>query len=66
MSIIAILLALLWIIGIGFAIFWGVEVWRRHEFAWPTLLGAAVGFVTNFFDTLGIGSFAPTTSLFAG
>jgi len=24
----------------------------------------AVGFVTNFFDTLGIGSFAPTTSLF--
>ncbi len=24
----------------------------------------AVGFVTNFFDTLGIGSFAPTTSIF--
>lgn len=24
----------------------------------------AVGFVTNFFDTLGIGSFAPTTALF--
>ena len=24
----------------------------------------AVGFLTNFFDTLGIGSFAPTTSLF--
>ena len=24
----------------------------------------AIGFVTNFFDTLGIGSFAPTTSLF--
>lgn len=64
MSIIAILLALLWIIGIGFAIFWGIEVARRHEFAWPTFLSAAVGFVTNFFDTLGIGSFAPTTSLF--
>ena len=28
----------------------------------PALLG--IGFVTNFFDTLGIGSFAPTTSLF--
>ena len=28
----------------------------------PALLG--LGFVTNFFDTLGIGSFAPTTSLF--
>ncbi len=30
----------------------------------PTLFENAVGFVTNFFDTLGIGSFAPTTSLF--
>jgi uncharacterized membrane protein YfcA len=28
----------------------------------PAELG--IGFVTNFFDTLGIGSFAPTTSLF--
>ena len=64
MSIIAILLALLWIIGIGFAIFWGIEVARRREFTLPTLLGVVVGFVTNFFDTLGIGSFAPTTSLF--
>ncbi|WP_419164671.1 permease [Candidatus Palauibacter sp.] len=31
---------------------------------WPRLFELAVGFVTNFFDTLGIGSFAPTTSLF--
>ncbi len=30
--------------------------------AWPALLG--IGFVTNFFDTLGIGSFAPTTALY--
>src|SRR5438093_8046194 len=30
----------------------------------PTPLEMAVGFVTNFFDTLGIGSFAPTTSIF--
>lgn len=29
---------------------------------WPGLLG--VGFITNFFDTLGIGSFAPTTAMF--
>ena len=28
----------------------------------PSPLLATVGFVTNFFDTLGIGSFAPTTS----
>jgi len=31
---------------------------------WPTFTHVAVGFVTNFFDTLGIGSFAPTTSIF--
>jgi uncharacterized membrane protein YfcA len=30
----------------------------------PSWLLAAIGFVTNFFDTLGIGSFAPTTSFF--
>ncbi len=30
--------------------------------AWPALLG--IGFVTNFFDTLGIGSFAPTTAFY--
>jgi uncharacterized membrane protein YfcA len=28
----------------------------------PTPLQVALGFVTNFFDTLGIGSFAPTTA----
>ena len=30
----------------------------------PSLLELFVGFVTNFFDTLGIGSYAPTTSFF--
>ncbi|MGL1446952.1 hypothetical protein ACSTIZ_00395, partial [Vibrio parahaemolyticus] len=30
----------------------------------PTLSDAAIGFVTDFFDALGIGSFAPTTALF--
>ncbi len=30
----------------------------------PSWRDAVVGFVTNFFDTLGIGSFAPTTSVF--
>ena len=33
-------------------------------FKWPTGIQTAIGFVTNFFDTLGIGSFATTTSLF--
>ena len=31
---------------------------------WPTPLENLIGFVTNFFDTLGIGSFAPTTSAY--
>ena len=30
----------------------------------PSLAETGVGFVTNFFDTLGIGSFAPTTSFY--
>jgi uncharacterized membrane protein YfcA len=30
----------------------------------PGMLRLAIGFVTNFFDTLGIGSFAPTTAAF--
>jgi uncharacterized membrane protein YfcA len=30
----------------------------------PTPWGLVVGFVTNFFDTLGVGSFATTTSIF--
>lgn len=30
----------------------------------PTLIHSAIGFVTNFFDTLGIGAFATTTSLY--
>ena len=30
----------------------------------PTISGLIVGAVTNFFDTLGIGSYAPTTSAF--
>jgi uncharacterized membrane protein YfcA len=30
----------------------------------PNALGIATGFVTNFFDTLGIGSFATTTAIF--
>jgi len=40
---------------------------RRHvssEPTMPTPLHAGIGFVTNFFDTLGIGSFATTTSMY--
>jgi len=35
-----------------------------QDSGWPSVFENAVGFVTNFFDTLGIGSFAPTTTIF--
>jgi uncharacterized membrane protein YfcA len=37
---------------------------KEGDRAAPTPLGFATGFVTNFFDTLGIGSFATTTAIF--
>lgn len=37
---------------------------RSDGFRRPTAGGVTTGFVTNFFDTLGIGSFAPTTAIF--
>jgi len=37
--------------------------WSREEQG-PTLIEIAIGAVTNFFDALGIGSFATTTALF--
>ncbi len=41
--------------------------WRRaagEEASKPSLLQVAIGFITNFFDTLGIGSFATTTTAY--
>jgi uncharacterized membrane protein YfcA len=40
------------------------RVVARQRLVLPTPLETGIGFVTNFFDTLGIGSFAPTTSMF--
>src|SRR5262245_38754748 len=37
---------------------------EQRAAAQPSPLLLAIGFVTNFFDTLGIGSFATTTSIF--
>jgi uncharacterized membrane protein YfcA len=49
------------IFGIGFTLVWVKE---RSKMRLPTLLELTIGFVTDFFDTLGIGSFAVTTALF--
>jgi uncharacterized membrane protein YfcA len=54
------------IVTLGFIAFWLSEA-RRHQDAGPKAPGpldVLIGFVTNFFDMLGIGSFAPTTAAF--
>jgi uncharacterized membrane protein YfcA len=54
----------------GFAAFYlftwfsAIQRARAGETIAPDPIRAGIGFVTNFFDTLGIGSFATTTSLF--
>ncbi len=58
------LLAALGLVTLVFLGFWFRSARRLGGAAWPTAPETGVGFVTNFFDTLGIGSFAPTTSLF--
>lgn len=63
MSVHTILLILLGIFAVVYLLAWGAEMMRRG-FAVPTALEIGVGFVTDFFDTLGIGSFAPTTTMF--
>jgi uncharacterized membrane protein YfcA len=46
-------------------VFAGVRALRRRtHIERPTRIDVLIGFVTDFFDTLGIGSFAPTTALF--
>ena len=54
-------------LGIIFVARWALAVrgsaaGEESSFQWPSGLQTVIGFVTNFFDTLGIGSFAPTTS----
>ena len=64
------LLVLLGVVGIGFVAFWAGSIAsarRRNPEApgvRPGPYELFVGFVTDFFDTLGIGSFATTTALY--
>ena len=62
------LLSALALIALAYTVRWW---WLEHSRApivggsrVPRLMDGLVGFVTNFFDTLGIGSFAPTTAYF--
>jgi len=69
MDVKMILLVALAICGAGFATIWWRSIARRRSEnpeleIRPSAVHTAIGFGTNFFDTLGIGSFAPTTALF--
>jgi uncharacterized membrane protein YfcA len=59
------LLSLLCVVGAGFAVLWGRALRRAARggrVEWPGPLHLVVGLATDFFDTLGIGSFATTTT----
>jgi uncharacterized membrane protein YfcA len=68
MTIVRILLGALLASGLLLVVRWAIETRRiadRGEGGRaPTPLDLLIGFVTNFFDTLGIGSFATTTAAF--
>ena len=57
-----------WIfLALGICGLWYACVWflsRGPAPRFPSAFEILLGFVTNFFDTLGIGSFAPTTAMF--
>ncbi|TYP57782.1 sulfite exporter TauE/SafE family protein [Thermosediminibacter litoriperuensis] len=59
-------LSVLGLLTLGFSyVFFKDTVKNKHTFSdasWAKL--SVVGFIVNFFDTLGIGSFAPTTAFF--
>ena len=59
--IVQVLLGALLFLAAVFVIALGRTAIKRHQVL-PSLEGIALGAVTNFFDTLGIGSYAPTTA----
>jgi uncharacterized membrane protein YfcA len=60
------LLIVLGCVAAAFVGLWALALWKssRAERIRPSPYELLVGFITDFFDTLGIGSFATTTSLY--
>jgi uncharacterized membrane protein YfcA len=50
-------------VAVAFMVFWFVHA-RAKWAGWPNWMQMAIGAITDFFDTLGVGSFATTTSLY--
>ena len=59
-----ILFAALGLVNIAFIAAWIRAGKRRVVHERPTAMDLLIGFVTDFFDTLGIGAFAPSTAIF--
>jgi uncharacterized membrane protein YfcA len=67
LTLVRILLGVLAAAGLLLVVRWTIETRRgarRGERVAPTPLELLIGFVTDFFDTLGIGAFATTTTVF--
>ena len=58
------LLVIIAALAVVFIVGWRRAAGRAAGSARPSLVQIAIGFVTNFFDTLGIGSFATTTTIY--
>ena len=58
------LFAALGVVTVVYLVAWIRSTRGRAREDQPDVMRLAIGFLTNFFDTLGIGSFAPTTSMF--
>ena len=65
MIIRTVLLAILVMTGIAFMFAWRRAVRsRQNSGRWPSPIQLAIGFISDFLDTLGIGSFATTTAAY--
>lgn len=65
LSPIPILLAGLAVVIVVFVVAWWISARQgRPVHKWPAPVPTIVGFVTLFFDALGIGNYAPTTAIF--
>src|SRR5579863_575000 len=64
MSALFVVQVALWAVAALFVVVWISAALKGGGFVLPGPVDVAIGFVTDFLDTLGIGSFAPTTSLF--
>lgn len=52
------------VFAVSYFALWVSAIVRSPKRPMPDLRDGFIGFITNFFDTLGIGSYAPTTSFF--